>query len=78
MPDITVTVTVSALENAMLDRRATKGGQTIEEFAEDLLTNTISKRFNKELEDALDELRGGAVTAKTQKLLKDYIDAKTQ
>jgi len=78
MPDITITITVTPLEQAMLDRWATKGGKTVAELAKAQLERTIKDRFEGEIQNALEELNQGQVTRKTQKLLKDFIDSKTQ
>jgi len=76
MPDISITITVTDIEQDMIARRAAQQGKTVPEVAGGLLLANIRQRFNAELESALDELRSGSVTVETQTLLKNYIDDK--
>lgn len=76
MPTITANATVSAIQSKMLARLAARKGKTLQDALDGLLAARINQLFAGEVEDALEELRGGAITAESEALLKDYVTSK--
>jgi hypothetical protein len=74
MPDLTLNITITAEESALLSRLATSLGKTRKQVAEDMAHDQIRRQSNSDVRHLLDKLRQKQMTAVEKTQLKAYID----